>query len=165
MLHLLTAGFGTLQSKACSMVCPQLLAKADIRAIRGLSGFDPGCVKTLRGITAPGILSSVVVRRAKKCKNLSFARHYDQIRFRFRTAKTHNPNLPPLGSCQLSPAADMTLHRPSPLCAITGREQVQHGTHKAHVAIGSCVLSRAPAQIPYVRLSRIRLPRRVSTAI
>ena len=29
---------GTLQSKACSMVCPQLLAKADIRAIRGHSG-------------------------------------------------------------------------------------------------------------------------------
>jgi hypothetical protein len=32
---------GTLQPKACSMVCPQLLAKADIRAIRGPSGFDP----------------------------------------------------------------------------------------------------------------------------
>src|SRR3974377_1728760 len=32
---------GTLQSKACSMVCPQLLAKADIRASRGHSGFDP----------------------------------------------------------------------------------------------------------------------------
>ena len=30
-----------LQSKACSMVCPQLLAKADIRAIRRHSGFDP----------------------------------------------------------------------------------------------------------------------------
>jgi hypothetical protein len=48
---------------------------------------DPGCVKTLRGIIAPGILSSVVMRRAKKRKNLSSARHYDQIRFRFRTTK------------------------------------------------------------------------------
>ena len=48
---------------------------------------DPGCVKTLRGITAPGVLSPVIVRRAKKRKNSSSARHYDQIRFRFRTAK------------------------------------------------------------------------------
>jgi len=51
---------------------------------------DLGCVKTLRGITAPGILGSVVMRRAKKRKNLSSARHYNQIRFRFRTAKTHS---------------------------------------------------------------------------
>jgi len=50
--------------------------------------IDPGCVKTLRGISAPGILSPVVMRRARKRKNLSSARHYDQIRFRFRTAKT-----------------------------------------------------------------------------
>jgi len=50
---------------------------------------DPGCVKTLRGITAPGILGSTVTRRVKKRKNLSSARHYDQIRFRFHTAKTH----------------------------------------------------------------------------
>src|SRR5215471_18225404 len=51
---------------------------------------DPACVKTLRGITAPGILGSTVTRRAKKRKNLSSARHYDQIRFRFDTAKTHS---------------------------------------------------------------------------
>ena len=48
---------------------------------------DPGCVKTLGGITAPGILGSTVMRRAKKRKNLSSARHYDQIRFRFHTTK------------------------------------------------------------------------------
>jgi hypothetical protein len=29
---------------------------------------DPGCVKTLRGITAPGILGSTVTRRAKNAK-------------------------------------------------------------------------------------------------
>src|SRR3974390_153594 len=91
-IHLATRGraiqIGTLQSKACSMVCPQLLAKADIRAIRGHSGFDLGCVKTLRGITAPGILGTVVMRRAKKRKNLSSAWHYNQIRFRFHTTKT-----------------------------------------------------------------------------
>src|SRR5258705_8371420 len=46
----------------------------------------PGCVKTLRGITAPRILRLVVALRAKKRKNSSFARHYDQIRFRFHTA-------------------------------------------------------------------------------
>jgi transposase len=34
-------------------------------------------------------LDSVVIRRAKKRKNLSSARHYDQVRFRFRTTKTH----------------------------------------------------------------------------
>ena len=50
---------------------------------------DLGCVKTLRGITAPGILGSTVTRRVKKRKNLSSARHYDQIRFHFHTAKTH----------------------------------------------------------------------------
>ncbi len=48
---------------------------------------DPGCVKTLGGMTAPGILGSTVMRRAKKRKNLSSARHYDQIRFRFHSAK------------------------------------------------------------------------------
>jgi len=37
--------------------------------------YDPGCVKTLRGMTAPEILRPVVMCRAKKCKNLSSARH------------------------------------------------------------------------------------------
>jgi hypothetical protein len=49
---------------------------------------DPDCVKTPRGITAPGILGSMVMRRTKKRKNLSSARHHDQIRFRFHTTKT-----------------------------------------------------------------------------
>jgi hypothetical protein len=31
----------------------------------------------------------VVTFRAKKCRNLSSAQHYDQIRFRFYTAWTH----------------------------------------------------------------------------
>jgi hypothetical protein len=52
-------------------------------------GITP-CVKTLRGITAPGILEPMVIRRLKKRKNLSSARHYDQIRLRFRTAKTQS---------------------------------------------------------------------------
>src|SRR5262245_47718404 len=56
--------------------------------VAGTSESDPGCVKTLHGITAPRILGSVVVRRAKKCKKLSSARHYDQTRFRFHTTKT-----------------------------------------------------------------------------
>ena len=47
---------------------------------------DPGRVKTLRGITAPGILRLVVTLRAKKCKNSSSAQRYNQIRFRFHTA-------------------------------------------------------------------------------
>ena len=55
---------------------------------------DLGCLKTLRGITAPGILGSTVTRRVKKRKNLSSARHYDQIRFRFHTAKTHKRHWP-----------------------------------------------------------------------
>ena len=38
----------------------------------------------------------------------------------------HKPKSPFGPLCQLLPeTADMTLHRPSPLCAITGREQVQ----------------------------------------
>ena len=43
-------------------------------------------VKTLRGITAPGILRLMVMLRAKKCKNSSSAQRYNQIRFRFHTA-------------------------------------------------------------------------------
>ena len=64
----------------------------------GRSHSDPGCVETLRGISAPGILSPVVTRRARKRKNLSSARHYDQIRFRFRTAKTQCRSRGPLTS-------------------------------------------------------------------
>jgi hypothetical protein len=56
---------------------------------------DPGCVKTLRGIPAPGILGSTVTRSGKKRKNLSSARHYDQIRFRFHTAKTQSAHARP----------------------------------------------------------------------
>jgi hypothetical protein len=52
------------------------------RAAGRFAGFDPGCVKTLRGITAPGILGPMVMWRAKKRKKLSSARHYDhQISF------------------------------------------------------------------------------------
>ena len=51
---------------------------------------DPGCVKTLRGIAAPRILRLVVTLRAQKRKNSSFARHYDQIRFRFHTGWTQS---------------------------------------------------------------------------
>ena len=50
------------------------------------SGPGPSRVKTLRGITAPGILRLVVTLRAKKCKNSSSAQRYNQIRFRFHTA-------------------------------------------------------------------------------
>src|SRR5262249_18309723 len=32
------------------------------------TGSDPGCVKTLRGITAPGIFGPMVMRRAKNAK-------------------------------------------------------------------------------------------------
>src|SRR6516165_10901820 len=55
-------------------------------SIRLTSAQGPGCVKTLRGMTAPGMLRLAVTFRAKKCRNLSSAQHYDQIRFRFYTA-------------------------------------------------------------------------------
>jgi hypothetical protein len=51
-----------------------------------MSNAVPARVKTLRGITAPGILRLVVTLRAKKCKNSSSAQRYNQIRFRFHTA-------------------------------------------------------------------------------
>ena len=48
------------------------------------------------------------MRRAKKRKNLSSARHYDQIRFRFHTAKTHNSTGIALGDeALLAVAAEM----------------------------------------------------------
>jgi hypothetical protein len=45
--------------------------------------FDPGCVKTLRGITAPGILRLVVTLRAKKTQKfiLRSALRPNQISF------------------------------------------------------------------------------------
>jgi hypothetical protein len=68
--------------------CPLSGAHRKTFARSELYRFDLACVKTLRGMTAPEILRLVVTLRAKKCKNSPFARHYDQIRFRFRTAKT-----------------------------------------------------------------------------
>ena len=56
------------------------------RGLAAMSLNDPGRVKTLRGITAPGILRLVVTLRARKCKNSSSAQRYNQIRFRFHTA-------------------------------------------------------------------------------
>jgi len=74
-------------------ICPELRSKRTRnRWLRSVAN-DPGCVKTRRGITTPGILSPVVMRRAKKHKNSSCARHYDQVRFRFHTAWTHSVNL------------------------------------------------------------------------
>jgi hypothetical protein len=61
----------------------QLSPAADMSLHTPWSATGPDCVKTLRGISAPRILRLVVTLRAKKCK---FARHYDQIRFCFRTA-------------------------------------------------------------------------------
>jgi len=55
-----------------------------------MSARGLGCVKTLRGKTAPGISRLVVTLRGKKRKNSSSARHYDQISFRFHTAKVMN---------------------------------------------------------------------------
>ena len=107
--------FGSLNHVPGNAINPQRPFPADANtliftsAFRGIAdmagpaaGFvpvenDPGCVKTLRGITVPGILGPVVMRRAKKHKNLSSARHDDQIGFRFRTAKTHRSR--PLVSC------------------------------------------------------------------
>jgi len=63
-----------------------------------------GCVKTLRGITAPRILRLLVALRATERKNSSSARHYDQIRFRFRTAKTHSGPSPIAVFCGSLPA-------------------------------------------------------------
>src|SRR5437879_10542495 len=57
-------------------------------AHEGPAVYDPGCVKTPRGINTPIILRSVVTRSASKCENSPSARHYDQIRLSFRTAKT-----------------------------------------------------------------------------
>jgi hypothetical protein len=65
------------------------LEKADKQLLNSSPAFDLGCVKTPGGMGAPGILSLVAMRRARKRQNFSSARHYDQISFRFRAAKTH----------------------------------------------------------------------------
>ena len=68
----------------------QLSPAADMAPHQVCAAAGPGCVKTLRGITAPEILRLAVTLRAKKRKNSSSARRYDQIRFRFHTAWTHS---------------------------------------------------------------------------
>ena len=78
---------------------------------------DPGCVKTLRGMTAPGILRPVVTFIAKKCRNLSSAQHYDQIRFRFHTTKTRSGHKPDR-NLAAQQAPDLTLA--DPLCSHPG---------------------------------------------
>ena len=80
-------------AQASLTACPQP-AEADISQSAVDSRFDLGCVKTLRGMTAPRILRLVVTFRAKKCRNLSSAQHYDQIRFRFYTAWTQSSGKP-----------------------------------------------------------------------
>src|SRR6516225_8746214 len=80
---------GTKRRTAASHNSVAMRGTADMprtRPARRSDAFDLGCVKTLRGMTAPGILMLVVTFRAKKCRNLSSALHYDQIRFRFFTA-------------------------------------------------------------------------------
>src|ERR1700730_5450230 len=49
---------------ARTLLHPQL-AIGDIGKLGRPLDYDPGCVKTLRGITAPGILGPMVMRRAK----------------------------------------------------------------------------------------------------
>ena len=61
-------------------------AERERRYLADVAAVEPGRVKTLRGITAPGILRLVVTLRAKKCKNSSSTQRYNQIRFRFHTA-------------------------------------------------------------------------------
>jgi hypothetical protein len=115
---------------------------------------DPGCVKTLRGIAAPGILGSTVTRRAKKRKNLSSARHYDQIRFRFHTAKTHLGHSP----------ESITKRRGRRNCAppatslLAGRREQGGSLATAPQSAGKQCLSRAIASSPLERAIR-RVPR------
>jgi hypothetical protein len=60
---------------------PTAIAETEQRASLE-TACDPGCVKTLRGKTAPGILGLMFTLRAKKRNNSSSARRHDQIRFR-----------------------------------------------------------------------------------
>jgi hypothetical protein len=82
-----------------------------------LVAFDPGCVKTPRSITAPGILRLAVTLRAKKRKNSSSARCHDQIRFRFHTAWTGS-NRPVRRSCR----SLLTARDQSPQCTKQPRQ-------------------------------------------
>src|SRR5262249_7963912 len=95
-----------------------------------MTGDDPGCVKTLRGITAPEILGSVAMRRATKRKNLSSAPRYDEIRFRFHTTKTHSGHK--LGrnpALQQSPGIGM-------MCYPSGRKR-GHGAGGGALMLGT----------------------------
>ena len=121
--------------------------------------IDPGCVKTLRGITAPGILGSTVMRRAKKRKNLSSARHYDQIRFRFHTTKTHLGHSPESitkrrGRRNCAPPATSLLagRREQGVSLATGPQS--DGKQCLSRAIASSPLERAIRRVPRPRDSR-----------
>jgi hypothetical protein len=79
-----------------------------------MSAMPPGRVKTLRGITAPGILRLVVTLRAKKCKKSSSAQRYNQIRFRFHTAYPVSDSRPEKGGLSWCAISDIALY-----CSIT----------------------------------------------
>jgi hypothetical protein len=56
--------------------------EADVRPNKAGSGFDLGCVKTLHGMTAPGILRLVVTFREKNaeiCPPLSITTKLDFV--------------------------------------------------------------------------------------
>jgi hypothetical protein len=98
-----------------------------------MSAMGPGCVKTLRGITAPRILRLVITLKAKKRKNSSFARHYDQVRFRFHTAWVKGRPRDYAGTTTGVPriAADL-LHLPSRLS--WAQEQTRRRNASCHLA-------------------------------
>jgi hypothetical protein len=59
-------------AQALTTQCPELAEEADISPKWGNSRFDPGCVKTIRGITAPGILSPKGHAESKKTQKFVF---------------------------------------------------------------------------------------------
>jgi hypothetical protein len=75
---------------SASTDAPQAKQSMGMSGSEQSDGAHPDCVKTPRGKNAPGILRLVVTLRAKKRKNSSSARHYDQISFRFHTAWVSN---------------------------------------------------------------------------
>jgi hypothetical protein len=84
-----TRSCNSLTQANLGLLCPVSEQVLPCRPRSSAAGIDPGCVKTLRGMTAPRILRLAVTLRAEKRKNSSSARRYDQIRFRFHTAWTH----------------------------------------------------------------------------
>jgi hypothetical protein len=99
------------------------------------SAMGPGCVKTLRGITAPGILRLVVTLRAKKRKKFVLRSLLRQNQISFSHSLGHN-RTQAAQRCFVASEQRPTVHgmRGAKILATNGSINRKRGTNLRHEA-------------------------------